>query len=408
MRLTPARDPRFDGHERRRIRGCRPLRSAGAERGRAPGAPRVARVARGDHRADGVRGARGLAGGPRRGSRAAADPDPDARGARRPRRTAGRANTRDQPRRRTAAWIAERARVHRRGCRDIPGVRRRRGAVRRDTRSSASHARWERRSHRSRRRPWPCIWQAPRAPLLAAKASDLVLAQQNLRGMQSLDAVHVALHGLFRAHMATAIRRQRLARREQSIDTLHLTVGFVDLVGFTTLSRRMTSRELAEVIDRFEESAHDIVTARDGRLVKLIGDEVMFVSVDAERRLRHRADAPGALRRRPDRHAARRPRLGRAALSRRRLLRPDRQPGGATRRPGRAARAARHPGGRGTGRGQGAALRARRQAHAEGLRRASRGAHRRTCIEISLRSGPIHPIRARSARGGETPARWSP
>jgi adenylate cyclase len=118
-------------------------------------------------------------------------------------------------------------------------------------------------------------------PLLASKASLLALAQQNLRGIQSLDAVHVLLHGLFRAHMATAIRRQRLARREQSIDTLHLTVGFVDLVGFTTLSRRMTSRELAEVIDRFEESAHDIVTARDGRLVKLIGDEVMFVSVDA-------------------------------------------------------------------------------------------------------------------------------
>jgi adenylate cyclase len=43
----------------------------------------------------------------------------------------------------------------------------------------------------------------------------------------------------------------------------------------------MTSRELGEIIDRFEESAHDIVTARDGRLVKLIGDEVMFVSVDA-------------------------------------------------------------------------------------------------------------------------------
>ncbi len=118
-------------------------------------------------------------------------------------------------------------------------------------------------------------------PLLASKASDLALAQQNLRAIQSLDAFQLILQGLFRAHLATAIRRQRLARRQQSLDSLHLTVGFVDLVGFTTLTRRMTSRELAEVIDRFEESAHDVVTARDGRLVKLIGDEVMFVSVDA-------------------------------------------------------------------------------------------------------------------------------
>jgi adenylate cyclase len=118
-------------------------------------------------------------------------------------------------------------------------------------------------------------------PLVASKASELVLAQQNLRAIQSLEAVQVLLRGLFRAHMATAIRRQRQARHERSLDTLHLTVGFVDLVGFTTLSRRMTNRQLAEVIDRFEESAHDVVTARDGRLVKLIGDEVMFVSVDA-------------------------------------------------------------------------------------------------------------------------------
>ena len=122
---------------------------------------------------------------------------------------------------------------------------------------------------------------AAEGPLVAANATPLALAQQNLRGMQVLDAVDVALHGLFRAHMATAIRRQRRARHERSIDTVDLTVGFVDLVGFTTLSRRMTSRELAEVIDRFEESAHDIVTARDGRLVKLIGDEVMFVVVEA-------------------------------------------------------------------------------------------------------------------------------
>jgi class 3 adenylate cyclase len=118
-------------------------------------------------------------------------------------------------------------------------------------------------------------------PLVAAGASDLELAQQNLRAIESIDGLQRVMQGLFRAHMATAIRRQRLARRRESVDTLHLTVGFVDLVGFTTLARQMTIRELAEVIDRFEETAHDVVAARDGRLVKLIGDEVMFVSVDA-------------------------------------------------------------------------------------------------------------------------------
>jgi adenylate cyclase len=118
-------------------------------------------------------------------------------------------------------------------------------------------------------------------PLRAAKAEALTLAERNLRAVQSLRAVETMLHGMFRAHVETAVRRQRRARRTPSVDTLHLTVGFVDLVGFTSLSGRMSSGELADVVERFEETAHEVVTARDGRLVKLIGDEVMFVAVDA-------------------------------------------------------------------------------------------------------------------------------
>ena len=42
----------------------------------------------------------------------------------------------------------------------------------------------------------------------------------------------------------------------------------------------MSARELAALVERFEDTAHDVATARDGRLVKPIGDEVMFVAVD--------------------------------------------------------------------------------------------------------------------------------
>ena len=89
----------------------------------------------------------------------------------------------------------------------------------------------------------------------------------------------------------------------------------------------MTSRQLAEVIDRFEDSAHDIGTARDGRLVKLIGNEVMFVAVDGSAA----CDIAGTLVERFAADPAVTPRggarLGRVALSGRRLLRSDRQPG---------------------------------------------------------------------------------
>jgi adenylate cyclase len=56
-----------------------------------------------------------------------------------------------------------------------------------------------------------------------------------------------------------------------------LAVGFADMVGFTLLSQHLSDDGLAAVVRRFEEISHDIVTAAGGRVVKMIGDEVMFV-----------------------------------------------------------------------------------------------------------------------------------
>ena len=60
-----------------------------------------------------------------------------------------------------------------------------------------------------------------------------------------------------------------------------LAVGFADMVGFTTLSQQLSEEELAAVVARFEEVAHDTVTAGGGRVVKMIGDEAMFVADSA-------------------------------------------------------------------------------------------------------------------------------
>src|SRR5580698_1478182 len=49
------------------------------------------------------------------------------------------------------------------------------------------------------------------------------------------------------------------------------------MVGFTLLSQHLSNEELAAVVRRFEEISHDIVTGARGRVVKMIGDEVMFV-----------------------------------------------------------------------------------------------------------------------------------
>jgi adenylate cyclase len=58
------------------------------------------------------------------------------------------------------------------------------------------------------------------------------------------------------------------------------TVGFADLVSFTRLSRELDSDALAMLVHTFETAAADVVHAVGGRLVKTLGDEVMFVTDD--------------------------------------------------------------------------------------------------------------------------------
>lgn len=55
-------------------------------------------------------------------------------------------------------------------------------------------------------------------------------------------------------------------------------VGFADLSGFTQLTHNLELAELSRVLTVFEEQAADTVQARGGRIVKFLGDAVMWVS----------------------------------------------------------------------------------------------------------------------------------
>ncbi|WP_433798694.1 adenylate/guanylate cyclase domain-containing protein [Actinomycetospora sp. CA-084318] len=63
--------------------------------------------------------------------------------------------------------------------------------------------------------------------------------------------------------------------------TSSAAVGFADIVGFTSLSRRIDSDELRALLERFEGVSNDVVSRFGGRIVKTLGDEVLFVCGDA-------------------------------------------------------------------------------------------------------------------------------
>ena len=94
------------------------------------------------------------------------------------------------------------------------------------------------------------------------------------------DAVPAVLGALFVHHADAATRR---AATTGAAATSDLTVGFLDLVGSTGLAERLSAAELGRAISGFERDATEQLTACNGRVVKTIGDEVMFVGTDAAR-----------------------------------------------------------------------------------------------------------------------------
>ncbi len=95
-----------------------------------------------------------------------------------------------------------------------------------------------------------------------------------------LSLVPKVIEFVWRRQLAAAARR-RIMRASASEDgSQAVLVGFADLVGFTAKTQQLEEAELAEVVGRFESIAYDVVTDHGGRVVKMIGDEVMFLHDD--------------------------------------------------------------------------------------------------------------------------------
>jgi adenylate cyclase len=101
-----------------------------------------------------------------------------------------------------------------------------------------------------------------------------------LQAGELLPVMPRVLEAAWRRHLQDAARRRIL--QATAGEQPSLAVGFADLVGFTALSQQVDDVELAGIVDQFETLAFDVVTANGGRVVKTIGDEVMFAVATPE------------------------------------------------------------------------------------------------------------------------------
>ncbi|WP_298459427.1 adenylate/guanylate cyclase domain-containing protein [uncultured Cellulomonas sp.] len=86
-----------------------------------------------------------------------------------------------------------------------------------------------------------------------------------------------AIAGRFAAEFGEA---RSTGATDPSALPLARAVGFADMVSFTRRTAGLGSTDLSAFVQRFETAARDIVAAEGGRVVKTIGDAVLFVADD--------------------------------------------------------------------------------------------------------------------------------
>ena len=84
---------------------------------------------------------------------------------------------------------------------------------------------------------------------------------------------------VWRRHLAANI--DRLVSAGAAGDRRELAVGFADLVGYTSRSRGMGGRELGAMVEAFEATAGEVIARSRGRVVKTVGDGVLYTAASA-------------------------------------------------------------------------------------------------------------------------------
>jgi adenylate cyclase len=85
---------------------------------------------------------------------------------------------------------------------------------------------------------------------------------------------------VWRRHLAA--NAGRLVTAVGQGDRRELAVGFADLVGYTSRSRGMGGRELGAMVEDFESIAASVIARHHGRVVKTVGDGVLFTATPAD------------------------------------------------------------------------------------------------------------------------------
>jgi adenylate cyclase len=122
-------------------------------------------------------------------------------------------------------------------------------------------------------------WQTTLLADVATEGDDPARRLTELAG-SVLPRVESLQSYIWRRHLASATGRA-LAVESAGMPVTDLAVCFVDIVDYTSQSRSLDEAELVGWLEHFEDQATGIVVDHGARIIKTIGDEVLFVADEA-------------------------------------------------------------------------------------------------------------------------------
>ena len=117
------------------------------------------------------------------------------------------------------------------------------------------------------------------ATALRDDESGVALLEANIAAAALLNPFGDWITGMLVRHLQHNYRpipEDAVVAATGGIDTQALSIGFADLVESTAMAQQVSLAHLSTALDAFERTAADTVVAGGGRVIKFIGDEVMF------------------------------------------------------------------------------------------------------------------------------------
>jgi adenylate cyclase len=134
---------------------------------------------------------------------------------------------------------------------------------------------------------WQVAAIASRADQVAA-GDDLEARHRTAQqiGGDVSDAFEAVLVHSWRRHLGAALTRLDVGTdvAEHELAKV-MTAGFADMVNFSALSSELDTNRLGELVEIFESRCGDVVASQEGRMIKTLGDSVLFVHDDPQRAL---------------------------------------------------------------------------------------------------------------------------